>query len=347
MKQLHCPRCRERVFFEQTQCRSCGTRILFEATESRFRLLDGAIPCSNRTSIGCNWAADPDHIFCASCRLTRTTPHRSIPKNIILWRRVEQAKRRLVYDLERLQLPWKGNDRQVVFDILSEGESNLPVMTGHLNGVITLSLSEADDAERELRRSRFREPYRTLLGHFRHEIGHFYWDTLVNQTRLHDPFRLIFGDERQSYEALLQAYHARTDYSYDRRGFISEYATSHPWEDWAETFAHFLHIVSTLETASELRLSSAQASDQTSIDPYRESDFDALLSAWTNVNYTMNELNRSMGLGDGYPFEISSAVRGKLHFVHMAILSFRKTQQSKTEEVSSANLAETSLRLPQ
>jgi hypothetical protein len=129
----------------------------------------------------------------------------------------------------------------------------------------------------------------------------------VNQTKLHAPFRLIFGDERQSYEALLQAYHARTDYSYDRQGFISEYATSHPWEDWAETFAHFLHIVSTLETASELRLSSAQPSHQASIAPYQESNFDALLSAWTNVTYTMNELNRSMGLGDGYPFEISSA----------------------------------------
>jgi len=331
MRRLQCPRCSERVFFEQTQCRSCGSRILFEATECRFRLLDGAIPCSNRTSIGCNWAADPDHILCASCRLTRTTPYRSIPENIILWRRVEQAKRRLVYDLVRLQLPWRGS---VIFDILSEGDSSPPVMTGHLNGVITLSLSEADDAERELRRSRFRENYRTLLGHFRHEIGHFYWDTLVNQTRLHAPFRLIFGDERQSYESLLQAYHARTDYSYDRQGFISEYATSHPWEDWAETFAHFLHIVSTLETASELRLSSAQPAHQVSIDPYLESNFDALLSAWTNVTYTMNELNRSMGLGDGYPFEISSAVRGKLHFVHMAILSFRKVQQSKAEEAS-------------
>lgn len=344
MRQLQCPRCRERVFFEQTQCRSCGSRILFEAAESRFRLLDGAIPCSNRTSIGCNWVADPDHIFCASCRLTRTTPHRGIPANIILWRRVEQAKRRLVYDLERLQLPWCGNNRRrVVFDILSEGESSLPVITGHLNGVITLSLSEADDAERELRRSQFREPYRTLLGHFRHEIGHFYWDTLVKQTKLHAPFRLIFGDERQSYEALLQAYHARTDYSYDRRGFISEYATSHPWEDWAETFAHFLHIVSTLETASELRFSPAHPRDQLSIDPFLESDFEALLYAWTNVTYTMNELNRSMGLGDGYPFEISSAARGKLHFVHMAILSFRKAQQSKAEEMSLANPTGTSL----
>jgi hypothetical protein len=249
MRQLQCPRCRERLAFEQTQCRSCGARILFEAATIRFRLLDGAIPCANRTRIGCNWAADLDDIYCQSCHLTRTTPHRGMPNNLMLWRRVEQAKRRLVYDLQGLELPLRESDRQLNFDLLSEEGSGSPVVTGHLNGVIALSLSEADDAERELRRSMFREPHRTLLGHFRHEIGHFYWDTLVSETKLHAPLRLIFGDERHCYESFLKAYYARTDYSYNRHAFISEYATSHPWEDWAETFAHFLHIVSTLETA--------------------------------------------------------------------------------------------------
>jgi hypothetical protein len=331
MRQLQCPHCRERVFFEQTPCRSCGARIVFEAARLRFRSLEGAIPCANRTMIGCNWAADLDDIYCPSCRLTRTTPHRGTPKNIMLWRRVEQAKRRLVYDLRRLKLPLRESDHQVTFDILSEEGSDSPVLTGHLDGVITLSLSEADDAERELRRSIFREPYRTLLGHFRHEIGHFYWDVLVNETKLHAPFRLIFDDERQNYESLLKVYHARTDYSYDRQAFISEYATSHPWEDWAETFAHFLHIVSTLETASELPLSFDPPSHRTLIDPYLERDFEALLSSWATVAYTMNELNRSMGLGDAYPFELSSAVRGKLHFVHMAILHSRHTKAISPE----------------
>ena len=206
-------------------------------------------------------------------------------------------------------------------------------MTGHLNGLITLSLTEADDAQREARRDLFREPYRTLLGHFRHEIGHFYWDMLINGTKLHQPFRLIFGDERQSYADLLKVYYARTDLSYDRRNFISEYATSHPWEDWAETFAHFLHIVSTLDTASSLPLSLDPRSQQTMTDPYREKDFEALLSSWAPVSYAMNELNRSMGLGDAYPFALPQAVRGKLHFVHMAILGFKsQTRQQSTVE---------------
>jgi hypothetical protein len=237
---------------------------------------------------------------------------------------VEQAKRRLVYDLYRLGLPLSDREgRAIACDILSEAAGS-PVMTGHLNGLITLSLSEADDAERESRRTAFREPYRTLLGHFRHEIGHFYWSVLVEHSRLEKPFRLIFGDERQSYETLLKEYHERRDRSYDREGFISEYATSHPWEDWAETFAHFLHIVSTLDSAATLPLSLDQRAIQTYKDPYTESDFSALLSSWISVAYGMNELNRSMGLSDAYPFDLPGAVKGKLHFVHMAILEHRR-----------------------
>ena len=178
--------------------------------------------------------------------------------------------------------------------------------------------------------------YRTLLGHFRHEVGHFYWDVLVNDTRLQMPFRLIFGDERQDYGASMRGYHARTDRSYDRRAFISEYATSHPWEDWAETFAHFLHIVSTLDTASALPLTLDERSRRTLVDPYLEKDFEALLSSWSPVSYTMNELNRSMGLGDAYPFELSQAVRGKLHFVHMVILGFRDREGGRPVQSENA-----------
>jgi hypothetical protein len=145
---------------------------------------------------------------------------------------------------------------------------------------------------------------------------------------------VIFGDERRSYADLPKMYYARTDLSYDTRSFISEYATSHPWEDWAETFAHFLHIVSTLDTASSLPLSLDPRSQPTMTDPYREKDFEALLSSWAPVSYAMNELNRSMGLGDAYPFALPQAVRGKLHFVHMAILGFksRTRRQSTIEE---------------
>lgn len=243
----------------------------------------------------------------------------------MLWRRVEGAKRRLLYDLARLQLPLASrNGSPVAFDILADGTG--PILTGHLSGLITLNLAEADDVEREARRVAFREPYRTLLGHFRHEIGHFYWDLLIDSTTLQAPFKLIFGDETQDYQAAINAYHGRIDRSYDGSGFISEYATSHPWEDWAETFAHFLHIVSTLDSLAGLPLALDERARQTLTDPYLESDFDALLALWTPLARGINGLNRSLGMSDAYPFDISPAVKGKLHLVHMAISAFRDQQ---------------------
>ncbi|MEH2487973.1 hypothetical protein V1280_003912 [Bradyrhizobium sp. AZCC 2230] len=242
------------------------------------------------------------------------------------WRRMEEAKRRLLYDLLRLQLPLASRRGiPVAFDILSD-ESN-PILTGHHEGLITLNLAEADDVEREARRVAFREPYRTLLGHFRHEIGHFYWDLLVDQTTLQAPFKLIFGDETQDYQGAIGGYHGRADRSYDRMGFISEYATSHPWEDWAETFAHFLHIVSTLDSLVGLPLALEERARQTLTDPYLESDFEALLALWMPLARGINEINRSLGMGDAYPFNISPAVKGKLHLVHMAISVFRGQQR--------------------
>lgn len=322
MKQLHCPACGGSVFFEQGQCGQCGRRLAFDPSSLEFR--SDQPDCINRPLIDCNWAAGDGNVYCPSCALTRTIPLLHSQRNVVLWRRVEEAKRRLLYDLARLRLPVRGRqgDRRLSFDILAEDEGQ-PIMTGHSNGLITLSLSEADDVEREARRMAFREPYRTLLGHFRHEVGHFYWELLVDGTRLQQPFRMIFGDETVSYDEALERYHARADRSYDRAAFISEYATSHPWEDWAETFAHFLHIVSTLDSAASLPLSIDRRSHRTLEDPYMEKDFEALLASWIPVAYTMNELNRSLGLSDAYPFELPAAVRGKLHFAHMAILNFR------------------------
>jgi hypothetical protein len=278
--------------------------------------------CENRDVIGCNWSVEGTGRYCRSCSLTRTIPNLGVTRNILLWKRAEEAKRRLVYDLARLCLPLLSRGgASVAFDILSDEEQ--PVLTGHLYGLITLNLREADDVEREARRMSFREPYRTLLGHFRHEIGHFYWDILVSATSLQSPFRLVFGDETQDYQAALASYHNRADRSYDRRHFISEYASSHPWEDWAETFAHFLHIVSTLDSMAGLPLGLDGRAQQTLQDPYFESDFEALLALWEPLARSINELNRSLGLGDAYPFELSQAVKGKLHLVHMAIGRFR------------------------
>lgn len=249
----------------------------------------------------------------------------------MLWRQMEEAKRRLLYDLARLKLPLISRQGMpVAFDILSDETS--PILTGHLSGLITLNLAEADDVERESRRVAFREPYRTLLGHFRHEIGHFYWDLLIAGTPLQAPFKLIFGDETNDYQSAISGYYGRADRSYDRNGFISEYATSHPWEDWAETFAHFLHIVSALDSLAGLPLSLDERARQTLTDPYLESDFDALLALWTPLSRGINEINRSLGKSDAYPFDISPAVRGKLHLVHMAITAFRVQQRTVAVE---------------
>jgi hypothetical protein len=326
MREFQCPSCRHSVAFEQVACASCGNGLLFDSACIDMTALPLKWPCGNRDIIGCNWCVEGADPYCNSCRLTRTIPDLGNPRNIMLWRRMEEAKRRLLYDLTRLRLPLQSHHgTPVAFDILADQTG--PILTGHLAGLITLNLAEADDVEREARRVAFREPYRTLLGHFRHEIGHFYWDLLVNGTTLQAPFRLIFGEETQDYHAAIGNYYGRADRSYDRSGFISEYATSHPWEDWAETFAHFLHIVSALDSVAGLPLALDERARQTLTDPYLESDFEALLSLWAPLSRGINELNRSLGMSDAYPFDISPAVRGKLHLVHMAISAFRDQQR--------------------
>ncbi|MBV9562368.1 MAG: putative zinc-binding metallopeptidase [Bradyrhizobium sp.] len=328
MKQFRCPTCRERVLFERERCRKCGTDLMFDPRQSMMRALSA--PCANRALIGCNWIAGDGGALCACCELTRTIPDLGSARNVILWKKVEQAKRRLLYDLDRLGLPTvfaRGPGLEqgphLAFDILSEETAGHPIMTGHADGLITLNLAEADDAEREARRIALREGYRTLLGHVRHEVGHFYWDMLVAQSNWTIPFRAVFGDERADYQLALAAYHDRADRTFDPKGFISEYATSHPWEDWAETFAHFLHIVSTLDSAASLPLALGERARHTLADPYLESDFEALLWSWTPLADSLNELNRSVGQSEAYPFELSPAVKGKLHFVHMVIARFR------------------------
>jgi hypothetical protein len=326
MRTFFCPQCNQRIFFEQVHCTHCSQLLAFDPAALAIRRLNEVRICSNRNLIGCNWSADEGGLYCCSCALTRTIPSLGLEKNSLLWSRVEQAKRRLAYDLYRLKLPLTTEGvGPLAFDILSEDASEGPIMTGHSAGLITLNLVEADDVEREARRVALREPYRTLLGHFRHEAGHFYWDLVVTETKLKGPFRLIFGDESQGYQDALKVYHDRCDTSYNRSAFISEYASSHPWEDWAETFAHFLHIVSALDSAAGLPLSLGSRALETLRDPYLESDFNALLASWKPLCYSLNELNRSLGLGDAYPFELSDVVSGKLHFVPMAIQCYRNT----------------------
>lgn len=322
MRDFKCPRCGQLLAFEITECNGCKQPLMFDPKNMAMVGVESALECVNRNIIACNWCAVATTPYCLSCSLTRVIPTTQNPHNVSRWKRVEEAKRRLIYDLRRLRLPIAFADGfRLVFEILSDEHG--PIMTGHESGLITLNLVEADDVQREIRRVSFREPYRTLLGHFRHEIGHFYWNALILEAGFQAPFRLVFGDETENYQAALAAYYARQDRSDDPASHISMYATSHPWEDWAETFAHFLHIVSTLESLAELPLLLDARALHTLDDPYLESDFDALMELWTPLALTINRLNRSLGLADAYPFDISPAVKGKLRLVHMAITSFR------------------------
>ena len=246
------------------------------------------------------------------------------------WRRIEIAKHRLFYSLVRFRLPVKtrGEDPDgLAFDFLADDPAvspNIPaVMTGHTNGVITINIAEADDAERERRRREMGEPYRTLLGHFRHEVAHYYWTLIVSSPVTLDEFRSIFGDERADYGPALQRYYKSGAPADWPEHFITAYATAHPWEDFAETWAHYFHIVDTLETAAWFGLVvapkiSRSVAARIDFDPYR-ADMDRLIEAWIPLTFAANSLNRSMGLPDLYPFVLSPPVITKLAFVHACI----------------------------
>ena len=247
---------------------------------------------------------------CVACRHNRMIPYLGAPDNFVRWRKIEIAKHRLMYTLLRLRLPLATRAETpdgLVFDFLAAGD--IPVMTGHADGAITINITEADDAERERIRGRTGEPHRTLLGHFRHESGHYYWDRLVrsDSSKL-DAFRSIFGDERQDYASALQKHYRLGRLTNWPDRFVTAYASAHPWEDFAESWAHYLHIVDTLETASTFGLAMHPRHPQTDqlsvaidFDP-RCADFARLVDAWLPLTFAINSINRSMGLPDLYPF---------------------------------------------
>jgi hypothetical protein len=363
MQIFSCDHCGHPVFFENVQCLQCGSALAFvpermavtaiepvdtqqatpadpqmPAPEPTWRPRstdDGAALqyrlCQNQTRYqACNFtvAADDPQALCMSCRQTRILPDLSVPENVPRWVRIETAKRRLLYTLLRLGLADPRASEGPVYQFLADLPGQAPVMTGHAAGVITLNVAEADDDERARRRVQLFEPYRTLLGHLRHESGHYYWDQLVRDhpDRLTD-FRALFGDETQNYMQALQAHYAAGDGKPDwRPNFVSAYAAAHPWEDWAETWAHYLHMVDLLETAASYRtrivLPSADgARPSRPADPFEQgaSSFDTWIAQWVPVTLLLNSLNRSLGQDDAYPFALSEHALRKLRFVHDVI----------------------------
>jgi hypothetical protein len=349
VKTFHCDRCGQQVFFENVRCENCGGMLGYQPEHKAISTFepheDNLWRSLNPTNAGllykqcinysredvCNWmlaAAEP-HELCASCRLTHIIPALSSEKNRLYWKRLEAAKRRLLYTLWDLHLQptpkLDDPDGGLAFEFL-EDTPQKKVLTGHASGLITLNIAEADPAHRERTREQMHEPYRTLLGHFRHESGHYYFDRLIVDTRWQNPFRELFGDERRDYgEALQTHYKEGPPSDWDQR-FISSYASSHPWEDWAETWAHYLHMIDTLDTAYScgMTVKPKKASEPELViqdRPLRIASFDETMSDWFALTYVLNSLNRSIGMPDAYPFTLSGPVIEKLGFIHAVILA--------------------------
>ncbi len=269
--------------------------------------------------------ADAAPMLCVSCEQTRILPDLSDPDNVRRWTNIEIAKRRLYYSLAQLDIAQIEGEPGPVYEFKAD-TPEAPVMTGHDAGVITLNVAEADDDERTRRRIELGEPYRTLLGHLRHESGHYYWDVLVLRGGHVDAYREVFGDERADYGEALKAHYASAPHTGWQNDFISDYATSHPWEDWAETWAHYLHMVDLLETAQSYRTEVAIPGPlgeprYAMVNPFTEAvpDFDAMMQAWVPLTLLLNSLNRSLGQLDAYPFAMGAGVKEKLRFVHALV----------------------------
>lgn len=319
MKRYSC-HCGNEVYFENTFCHACRGELGFIPENQavvKLNQFEQYRRCQHRPSLDCNWLIAPDdaNIQCRACRLTRIIPNLGINNNLQRWARLEATKRRAFYMLLQLQLPipdrHNSNDTLLLFDFLEDRRSNRyskfdMVYTGHASGIITINAAEADDSYRSAAQQKMKEAYRTLLGHFRHELGHFYWMNLQNQVDDLAAFRDCFGDERQDYQKALKYFYrhgARQNWS---NQYISAYASAHPLEDWAECWAHYLHIRDTLETAASFGLLAT---------PPDLAMFGDCLSTWKQFSVVLNALNRSMGVSDPYPFVINPSVDRKLQFI--------------------------------
>ena len=354
MKAFHCDSCGNLVFFENTSCLRCQHQLGFvpdvidlcaleSAGEQLLRPLSGVANrrrfrlCQNGTQYNvCNWlvAEEDPNSLCQGCRLNLMIPDLTVDGNLQRWHKLEMAKRRVIYTCLRFQLPMEeeGSRVPLQFKFVADPPGGPPILTGHANGVITINIAEADDAERERRREQFHEPFRTIVGHLRHELAHYYWDRLVADTPHLERFRELFGDERIDYASALNQHYANGPMPDWQASYVSAYATSHPWEDWAETWAHYFHITDALETAGSFGLSLNPRHPQAATmraEPKKlqNSHFDELIENWIPLTHALNELNRGMGLSDLYPFVLMGNALEKLRFVH-ELISYSRRQMA-------------------
>jgi len=336
VRDFNCPNCGQRLAFENSVCLSCGRALGFSLQDMALLVIasgtesehGGAVDageyqlCANLHLAQCNWLVEkgPIRKLCTSCALTRTRPNDADIKALAAFADAEKAKRRLIAELHELKLPIVGRDEDpghgLAFDLLSSEHEK--VFTGHHNGVITLDLAEGDDVHREQLRVAMDEPYRTLLGHFRHEIGHYYYYRLIDPSQHYKQrFLELFGNPDADYQAALDRHYEEGVPAGWKKDFVSSYATMHPAEDWAETFAHYLHIRDTLDTAAAFGFAPAGATFERGV--LGPSGFDTIIEMWLPLAWALNMINRSMGKEDLYPFVLPPAVLEKMRFIHTII----------------------------
>ena len=365
------------LFFESSSCVSCQRTVglddafdnvepyeFDEASGQYFKAQEPAVryqKCDNNADYKvCNGMVNldtlesvkgKDEVLCFACRFNETVPDLSVVEHIPLWKKMEVAKRRALYALKALSLPLRNlsqdpenglsfdftTDRDVNDHFVSKLDDTESVFTGHDCGHITINLAEADEVARSQTKHAMGEHYRTLLGHFRHELGHYYFDQLMTGSEdKHALAKQYFGDDELDYQAALKKHYKNGAPDNWGAEFVSEYATMHPYEDWAETWAHYMHIMDTLETAKNFSitgtLTSTVTGDATDSDGtnelnlpqgsqffYSQTSITTILDAWMEFSVILNSLNRSMGMNDAYPFVLSQTVRTKLSFIHHAI----------------------------
>jgi hypothetical protein len=298
------------------------------------------VRCENGAVHGvCNWVVPVggEQTLCPSCLLNRTIPDLTIAGNQAAWHKIEIAKRRILYTLARLGLTPLNKNQDAVnglaFDFLRPAEG-AAVLTGHEDGLITLNVEEAEDTEREKRKEMLGESYRTLVGHFRHEIAHYYWDRFfvgrADDDVLMQGFREVFGDEREDYNTALQRHYQQGPVAAAPGTFITTYASAHPWEDWAETWAHYLHMIDGIETSRSFGLSSEAVPipftpfpkesvtlpEQLTWPKGEKQEFLELLHSWAKLAPALNEVVASLGHPTFYPFVFSESIIRKFFFVH-------------------------------
>jgi hypothetical protein len=330
-----CPVCAHLVTFESNECLHCGTELGYDPRSKTIVAIapDGADPalrCANAELAACNWVVRRDGELCASCALTRVRPNDADEDGLGGFATAEAAKRRLLFELADIGLPiasWRERPGGLAFELLSSAHT--PVATGHADGIITLDLDETDPAHRERMRVSLGEPYRTVLGHLRHEIGHYYQPILLGAgAAAEQRCRELIGDEREDYRQAMDRYYEHGAPAGWQERFVSAYATMHPWEDWAETFAHYLHIRDTVQTAAAYgvrvagpAIATAEQLPLHSRPPGEPEDMRTVLDAWLPLTYALNAISRSMGARDLYPFVLTAAVEAKLAFIDELVRS--------------------------